>query len=204
MALRTGMRTIVNKLRERTAAAYDDEFGGVQYWSDDQLQDILDQHKRISHYPLSPAPYTDTDEQEYGRHTWTPRNRAEMYEEDLTAVFDITGGSDLVGAGTATIDYATRLVTYTAAYLEDAATTTHEIVVVAYDLNEAAFEVWETKAAQREAFIRTKAGAHTMDLQQEWEHCIAMANRLRNRKVRAHRWGRSTPYATSWTRLGKT
>ena len=203
MTVRAGMQTIVNKLREMTAAAYDEEFGGVRFWSDDQLQDILDQHKRITHYPLISAPYTVTDGQELGRHTWTPRNARERYEESETTVFDINGGSDLVDAGTASIDYETRLVTYLTAYLEDAATNTHEIVLTSYNMNDAASEVWESKAAQRHEYIRTKAGAHTLDLQQDYEHCLAMANRFRNRKFRAHKWGRQTKYATSWGRLGR-
>lgn len=182
---RSGMTSIIRRLRGMAAAgAVDYEIAGVPYWSDAQLQELLD-YNRVDFYEMEmqSVPKTVSSEMVYLRYD-APYGDLETIASG-TAIWNITT-SDGAQAGTAnySVDYTKGIVTFTA----DQGGTAWFMSGRSYNLNAAAADVWEQKAnyyqmsydvktdghdlsrsqlykqaKEREEYYRAKVGAYTVD-----------------------------------------
>lgn len=163
MTLRDGMQAMVSEFRIAANAATDDIFAGVTYWTDTQLQDILDLKSipvTVSYAPLS-------------------EDSTLYIPMDIPAHYWLDTDTIVIDSESYTYDDRTNRVTST-----DTIETVTGIYVNFYD---ALAEIWERKAAQRETHADFRAGANQVALSQTFEHCRKMAALYRNKRVRGFR-----------------
>jgi hypothetical protein len=174
MAARTTMATLILRLRGLAqAGANDYTVASVAYWTDNQLQDILDNHRNdVYNARLTPL-------EEYQGGTPVYLNYYSGYtnlEETAggTAVFYITDG---IGAAVGTAlyipDYQRGAVTFAA----DTKGVDYYLYGRSYDMNAAAAEVWRTKAGQYAMAVNFSTDNHRIDRGKIIENCFAMADK---------------------------
>ncbi len=167
---RSTMANPLLRLREMCAAGSADvTVNGVAYWTDDQLQATLDQHRVdiFSERLEDVATYNGSGTALYYDYYCTPGD----YEEG-TATFQITNslGSvvtpDSVNYQIGHISFGTVNQQGTAYYLTGRR----------FDLNGAAADVWRRKAAQVAMSYSFTADGQTLNRNQMIEHCKAMVD----------------------------
>lgn len=167
MAIRAGMVEVVAELRRMTDTKENEvDINGVMYWTDDQLQSILDKRRKyVQDALLLPVPEVVNSVT-----TWTRYHMPEVAGVwERSTMFQVVTSTG-VAAPTHTIEYDAGIVTF-------AVTTDGQSYYIRgrlYDLNKAAAQVWLDKAAHRAELIRWKAGTHTLDEDQEYQHCLEM------------------------------
>lgn len=165
MAIRTTMQGMIDYLRMYGACATDETYQGVTYWTDAQLQDILD--SKAQHGGVVLRRYTDT--------LYQPNcPRFHRFEDDVIVVDD--NGTQVTGA------------TYDPTYNEFTIPTAQTVQLYAkglkVNLYEALAALWDVKAAQRYDKVNWKAGNNRMDVNQEYMACIAKRDYYRARIIR--------------------
>lgn len=139
------MTTLISRLRDFTAAGTADyTVGGSTYWTDDQLQVVLDRHRiEVFDEQLSPVREIDSSGSAIFREYRSAYTAFESTDGG-TAIFvlrDSTGSR----AGTAdwTADYENGRITFSS----DTGGTVYYLTGRSYDLNAAAADVWTQKAS---------------------------------------------------------
>lgn len=172
MAARAGMVDLLLEVRRMTDTSETDTLiNGVQYWTDDQLQDILDQHRaEVIDEPLLLVGYRESGITVYKKY-FIP-NTVGKYVETVASGADVFSIVDTLGdpAPSYTVDLNAQIVTF------DATTggQSYYLRCRRYDVRAAAAQVWLDKASHRFALIKWKAGAHTLDEDLEYQHCLEM------------------------------
>jgi hypothetical protein len=143
------------------------------FWTDKQLQDILDRHAlEIEYEPMILVPsrktggYSYTDY--YVNHKWL--------EQDATGigafkVQDINGGT--VSAALYSVDYTLGEVTFAA---DQGSTIPYYVTCVSYDLNAAAAEVWRKKVSHYASAYDFSTDNHSMKRSQLMLQAQQMVN----------------------------
>ncbi len=166
MAARSGMTTLVNKLREMTFAGTADwTLGTAVFWDDDHLQAILDANRTdFVEMELRPIPKTVSSELVYLRYD-APYGYLETIDSG-TAVFTLAL-SNGTQAGTAdySVDYTKGVVTFTA----DQGGTAWFLTGRSYNLNGAAADVWASKATYYQQSYDVKTDGHDLKRSQLFE-----------------------------------
>jgi len=179
MTARAGMANLILRLRGLTeAGASDYALGATTYWSDDQLQDILDGHRETYRSALlEPEPELGSSGvYQYFDYEIPDEIGRDIEEAGVDSIFAVkqTNGT-VVSSSTYTVNYRAGIIRFNTAqtaiglYLD----------VRAFDLNGAAREVWEQKAAHAVAGVDWKSDNHAISASQEYDHCIAQAERFR-------------------------
>jgi len=175
MAARQGMANLIQVVRGYTSVGTaDTTAGGTTWWTDDQLQEVLDKYRYtykeielipMSDYVLGVTTYTEYRIPEYLR--WL--------EEDGTAsgwaIRTSTGGT----APTYTTNYEARMVEFAA----DTAGTAYFLSCRTYNVYRAAADVWDQKAAFVAAKIDWESDNHKIKGAQEYQHYQMMAKQYR-------------------------
>jgi hypothetical protein len=175
---RAGMTELIAALRGMTDAAADEyAVAGITYWSDDQLQDILDRcrHDYYSQ-PLMPAVENVGGTIVYQSYYWHEGQAVERLSSGSAAWLLQNG--DGVEAGTA--DYTPY---YDAGYVRFAADQVGEgwaLTYRAYDINRAASLVWERKAAHVASRFDLAVDNHDLKRSQMRQAYLQMAAHYRN------------------------
>lgn len=169
MALRTTMTAIISQLRQFGQAAPDDEFDGVIYWTDAQLQTIADRNGRRGTIKIQRV---DPDYMIY--RLVAPKG---VLLEDSIKVYD-EFGSEL--AGTFTYNSDTNEIVFD----EPQASDEYRAYSLAVQINDALAELWQNKADQRFNYIDWKAQNNKMNMAQEYQHCVDRALFYRSKKIR--------------------
>lgn len=177
MAERATMAELITELRALTDAGADDhQIGGVTFWSDQQLQDVLDRNRTtIRREALQP-------DGEYNAGAWL------YYDYPIPAELGAieragTGGGfalrDASGndAPAHTINYAAGVITFD----DDTGGDVYYLDCRGYDMNAAAAAVWEQKAGFVAASVDWKADNHAISASQEHDHCMERARHFRSR-----------------------
>ena len=174
MAIRPEMTALVTRLRSITSAATDDVFNGVTYWTDEQLQDILDAHTLgVQDLPLSEgALYTN------GVLDWQKQTYHLARGYDVAS--DVTILDSLGVVVTGTVNTQSKAVSLTAG----SQGTQYYVRATVYDMYEAAAEVWSLKASQRSDYVRWKAGNYQANAAEEYQHCLERSSYYRAKRVR--------------------
>lgn len=179
MTARTSMQALVTRFRSVTSAARDDEFNGITYWSDDQLELELDQY-RVSVWAASllPIPRQVDGSTVYLQFAFkVPRG---YWLENAFSVRDTAGNLLTTPVYTVEINDLGGLVTFAS----DVGSVSLTIDYTAYDWNASAASVWEQKAAHRFDYIDVKTADHRFDASAEYRHCVERAKWHAARKVK--------------------
>jgi len=180
---RASLQAVIDRLRFLTSASRTDEFGGVIYWSDDQLQEVLDL-SRVD------EPLRITLEKSDSGYFFTMPT---YYAHEIVAVEDSQGNP----VEDYTVEVYGQKVVFT--FLED---DTYVATVVIYDINAAAAGVWERKAAQRQGLVSIRSGVHQIRAEQERDFCLQRARHYRARTAKVIPLPGSNRYvpAAVWSR----
>lgn len=176
MTARSGMTNLITRLRGMTEVGTADySVNATAYWSDDQLQAILDgQRVEIVREPLRV-------EGEYASGAWEYHNYYTLrrdIEEDAsgTAVFTIR---DSLGALHGTAEWTPNYDAGHIRFSGDTAGSAFYLTTRAYDLNAAAADVWQRKAGHYQTAYDFSADGASYKRSQLIEHCLAMAKHYR-------------------------
>lgn len=169
---RTGMSDLITELRSLTDAAVGDYSiigaGTVTYWTDDQLQTVLDNHRTdIKFIEMTAEPEGDLTYLDYSVGYGNLEQTA-----GGTAVFivqDVNGNA--VTTPSYTVDYQRGLVTFSA----DTNGTTYFVTARSYDLNGAAAEVWRKKMVHYHTAMNFETLNHRVDREALYKHAREMA-----------------------------
>ena len=146
--------------------------GTATHWADDQIQTVLDRHRKD--FYLSPlyaqATYTDAGSVEYK--TYIAQHRNLERTDGGTAVFYIETsiGAD-VGTANYSVDYLRGYITFSA----DQGGTAYYATGRTYDVNAAAADIWRMKAGHYAKAYDVSTDNHRLSRSQLVKHCHEMA-----------------------------
>jgi len=167
---RTGMSELISQIRAKTdAGTADYSIAGTQYWTDDQIQAMLDRQSTPVRIRLSEVPENQQGTAIYRDYVW-----GDMEVERAgsgTAVWRVVdAGGTVSGTATYAINYDQKKIrfqqnTLPPMYLESQA----------FDLNAAAAQIWREKAAHYAARFDVSTDNHNLRRSQLMAHANEMA-----------------------------
>lgn len=169
MAVRNGMVNHILELRRMTdASATEVKINNVQYWTDDQLQSILDVYRHdVLDLSLLPASQREAGTDVTYRY-YIPDEVGAWIENDAT-VFSVVDEN-----GVAQTDYTYDGINRYILFSANTSGATRLLRCRFFDMRLAAARVWFEKAGHRVALIDWKAGGQNLNEDQEYQHCMAM------------------------------
>lgn len=167
--MRTGMADLVSTIRGMTNTGTGDySIGTVSYWSDDQLQNIMDIHRAdVQFYPLAPNVW-----QESGSVVYKEFLSGLTNIEQGTVTYLQTSAGSSVGTANYSIDYTRGVVSFTA----NQNGTAYYITTRTFDLNGAASDVWKQKAVQVASRFDFSTDNHSVKVSQIYDHYMKQAS----------------------------
>lgn len=183
MTARDGMASLITRLRGMCAADIDEyTVVNVTYWSDDQLQDALDDQRcdRLRE-PLTVQPETVSGGSVVYHDYYFQRANVEEATSGSTAwrLEDSTGAD--ISTASYSVNYRAQQIRFTA----DTRGTAYSLTYREFDLERAAAEVWEQKAGHAFDRYDLKTDNHDMKRSQLYDHCLKQAE-LHRRRAPAH------------------
>ena len=171
MAARAGMIPLIQRLRELTATSANQEtVGGITYWSDDQLQDILDDYSHnYVHIPLKSRPTVGNDNiLTYRDYLWDVDLGTWLERSDTVGALIVQNnlGYETVGW---TIDYKQRKITFPA----DTGGRTYYLTARSFDMDRAAAEVWLRRAGFLVDNVDWSTDNHSVKDSQAYQHYMS-------------------------------
>ena len=172
MTVRTTMAELIVDLRAMTDAGTSDyTVGGVTFWSDQQLQDVLDGRRAAVRFiQMSAQPDYANGAFSYTDYILPAEN---MEGGTLLQVLDNTGGT----VGGWTFDRNRGVVTFAT----DQAGASRFVTGRSYNVNLAAADVWRKKAAHYATAYDVSTDNHSLKRSQLIQHCQAMAREFEAR-----------------------
>ena len=172
MPVRPNMQPLIEYLRHEGNASETDEYEGVTYWSDQQLQDMLD---RISERKVAPAKVATVDGLIYKldapRHYYFDPDTVVLLDENLDEVSASYTYDELKNEFTFTSDPEISYVQASFIHFWNAVA-----------------ELWSMKATHRFQYVDNRAGQNFLKSNQEYEHCIERMQYYRALTIK--RWKR--------------
>jgi len=171
---RAGMADLIRQLRINGAAgATDENVNGILYWTDDQLEDILDRYSS----DVNDIQLVTYSRMESGVTVWktyylpasVPLNLEGSATVGEFTVVDTLGN---VASGY-TFDLARRRVDFAV----NQNGKTYYVRARSFDLNRATSELWSKKASLRAELIDWKAGTYNLKEDQIYQHALQEAQR---------------------------
>lgn len=169
MTARTGMAEIINHVRALTnAGTADYTIASVTYWSDDETQRILDDH-RVDFYR---QPLGKIQQYEGGAVVCKVYDAGFGFIEsgDVFELEDSVGNT--VGTALYTLDARRGKITFAS----DTGGSIYYITGRTYQTNIAAADIWRMKAANVAAYYDFSTDNHKMSRSQMMKHCLDMAS----------------------------
>ncbi len=166
MSVRTGMADMINYVRLHADLSQNEvTVNGVAYWTDQQIQDVLDTYRQDARrILLEVVPEKLAGVVLYTRYYLPDYIGSWIETGDQFTIVDVLGNA----APSYTLDLNSRVVIF------DANTTgkTYYAYMRVYDIRPAIAEVWLMKAGLRTALIDWKAGGQSMNEDAEYKHCM--------------------------------
>lgn len=177
--VRSGMSNLITRLRGNTnTGTADYVVSATTYWTDDQLEDALDRHScRHDRERIQPEPNYEGGTVSYTEYRYEYRN----VEEAGTATrwrIETSDGTN-VSTSNYSVDYNQRRITFTA----DQGGTPYFLTYYSYDLERAAADVWDDKAAHVSDRFDLKTDNHDMKRSQLHAMYTAEAAKWRKRAM---------------------
>lgn len=172
MPVRPAMQPLINLLRSEGNASTNDLFEGVTYWTDQQLQDILDLTGERLVGTVSVATIDGTIYRlDSPRHYYPDPDTIVLLDINLNEV-----------TATVTHDFLRN------EYVFGSDPEIAYIQAVFMNFWIATAELWDNKANHRYGFIDNKSGQNALKSHQEYEHCVERAKYYRSKIIR--RWSK--------------
>ena len=175
---RTGMQTLIDTVRGYANAEPDEwtttsDSSIVTYWSDEEIQRVLDRHKaEYVHAALEVQPTYSA-----GSIVYTQYRLGVTDVESGTAVFKIEDTAGTVTGWTA--DYTRGIVTFTA----DQSGKSFYWSGFAYDLDAAAADIWRMKASHVAGLVDFSTDGHSVKRSQQAQAYLNMAGYYQQRSA---------------------
>lgn len=175
MAARTSMADLLLTLRGLTnAGSAEYAVNGSAYWVDQQLQDVLDRHVQpIRHELLDVLPTHGSG----GSITYVNYQSPHRFFESVLAGTPTTRfviqdeAGDAIGSAGFSVDYPRGLVTFGTA----TGGLSRYLTGYSYDMNAAAADVWQQKAAHYVTAYDFSSDNHNLRRSQIIDNCLKMA-----------------------------
>lgn len=175
MAVRDGMKSLIRRLRQMCEAGPTDySLNEITYWSDEDLQDRLDDTRRqVIGVELTQRPQYVSGAFVYKRYE-IPRSVGNAVEGAASGdmVFRVC---DSDGVDVDSADYTFNERDLTLEFTADTEGTTYYWDGFIFNMQAAAREVWLAKAAHMHQAINFTADGHRFDREAMYKHCIEMA-----------------------------
>lgn len=175
MAARDGMSTLISDLRTRIAAGTADySIAGTAYWTDEQLQEVLDEH-RTDYRQVELRPVAEYVSNDHLYHDYLiPQSLGRFFEQAsggtaVWRVYDETGATQ--GTANYTVNYRAGIIRFTA----DQNGETRYLDVRTFAMEMVAADVWRRKAAHAAGAVDWATDNHKVSGSQEMQHCLEMA-----------------------------
>jgi len=175
---RTGMQTLIDTVRGFANAAPDEwevstDSSIVTYWSDDEIQRVLDRHKQeYIHELMDAQPTYESGSSVYKRYLLGVAN-----VESGTAVFKVEDVSGTVSGYTA--DYTRGIVTFST----DQSGKSFYWSGFAYDLYAAAADIWRMKASHVAGLVDFSTDGHSVKRSQQAQQYLNMSQYFQSRSA---------------------
>lgn len=170
MTLRSGMADLITDLRLLTDTAENDySVNGSLYWSDLQLQKVLDNHRTdLKWYEMTAIQeadlsYLDYAIEGYGNFEQTTGGTA------IFIIQDVAGAA--VTSPSYSVDYSRGVVTFAS----DTEGTTYWVTGRSFDIQSAAAEVWRAKVSHYARAVNFSTDNHNISREQLYTHAKEMA-----------------------------
>lgn len=175
---RSGMQTLIDTVRGFANAAPDEwtvstNTSLVEYWSDEEIQRVLDRHKtEYIHAAMSVEPTYSG-----GAVVYTQYKLGATNVESGTAAFKIEDTAGTVTGWTA--DYTRGIVTFAT----DQAGKSYWWSGFAYDLDAAAADIWRMKASHVAGLVDFSTDGHSIKRSQQAQAYLNMAGYYQQRSA---------------------
>jgi hypothetical protein len=176
---REGMSNLLTRFRRLV----DDS--GTAVWTQDQLQDVLDENKtRVWREPLE-VDMTRTSGTTYVYTEY--HSRYDNFEEGGTAYFKI---EDSAGSARGTADYTVDYIAGRVTMNADQEGTALYLTAWSYDMNAAAAQCWRERATKVSSYYDFQADGVRMNRSQWFQHCqeTAAMYAKQSRPVTVRQW----------------
>jgi len=174
MTVRDTMTELISDLRALTDAGVSDyTVGGMTYWSDQQLQDVLDGRCVALRFVEMEA----QSDYANGAYTYTEYTLPVGNIEGGTALSVLDNAGSAIGTALWSFDRNRGVVTFTA----DTAGASRFVTGRSYNVNLAAADVWRKKASHYAAAYDVSTDNHSLKRSQLIQHCQAMAREFEAR-----------------------
>ena len=176
--MRTGMQTLIDTVRGYANAAPDEwsvstDTSLVEYWSDEEIQRVLDRHKREYIHELMDAQPT----YESGTTVFKQYLLGATNVEGGTVVFRVEDTAGTVSGYT--VDYTRGIVTFST----DQSGKAFYWSGFAYDLDAAAADIWRMKASHVAGLVDFPTDGHSVKRSQQAQQYLTMANYYQQRSA---------------------
>lgn len=170
---RNGMSNLIQRVRLLASAGTADLTAGtVAYWTDNQIQDLLDQYRQdLNRIQLDyEGEYIGGGTIQY-RDYYAPVGNLEEAESGTVywRVEDVDGSA--IGTASYSVDYIAGLIRFTA----DTGGTEYYLRARSYDLNRVAADIWRARAGSVSAFYSFQADNQEFKRSDWFRHCMDMA-----------------------------
>ena len=169
MAFREDNEALILTIREYGqlgASSNLETFNGVTYWSNLQIQKISDNFREPKTVPVKHLNGT----------LWTMEIGNWYWADPATLDYKNQQGNSIVIDNTVNHYDNTLLIT---------SGTPYYVFAMWVNLYDVLAEIWNIRASQRFDYIQMKAGANTLRLQNEYEHCRNQSEYYKNQIVRS-------------------
>jgi len=175
---RTGMQTLIDTVRGYANAAPDEwtistDTSLIEYWSDEEIQRVLDRHKREYIHELMDAQPT----YESGTTVFKQYLLGATNVEGGTVVFRVEDTAGTVSGYT--VDYTRGIVTFST----DQSGKAFYWSGFAYDLDAAAADIWRMKASHVAGLVDFSTDGHSIKRSQQAQQYLSMANYFQQRSA---------------------
>ena len=175
---RTGMQTLIDTVRGYANAAPDEwtistDTSLIEYWSDEEIQRVLDRHKREYIHELMDAQPT----YESGTTVFKQYLLGATNVEGGTVVFRVEDTAGTVSGYT--VDYTRGIVTFST----DQSGKAFYWSGFAYDLDAAAADIWRMKASHVAGLVDFSTDGHSVKRSQQAQQYLTMANYFQQRSA---------------------
>lgn len=186
---RSTMSSLIQHLRELTnmgTAEY--TVGATTYWTDDQLQSVLDQNRTdIKEFRMTPIPETvGAGEVDY--YDYIIPESLRWLEQGTTVTFILNQTYGTLTAGTSTNNYAIDYDRHVVTFVGDQEAQTRYLRARSYDMHGAAADVWGKVEAYYTHQVDWSSDNHSVKASQK----AAQARRAKQREESLSRRGGDT------------
>lgn len=172
MTVRSTMAELIVQVRALAAvASADTTIEGETYWSDQMVQDYLDRTQEVEYLrEMEPVPKYNAGSWEY----YLYRVPCAGQLARTITVRDNAGSA--VGTALYSVNYEAKTVTFTS---DQASNTLKYADIEKYNVNEAAAQIWDAKAAMVAERYDFKIDNQDIKASQQYHNCIMQARKLR-------------------------